>query len=145
MDGGAVRPDGDVGVVRVPKNSSLSSPQSGKNLDATKGRVRSGDVMSREILKKVLSLVRKGWTTSGPARNKAGHRVDVNAIDACSWSLFGAFAAASKPISEEWRQAVRVLMAAAKCEKEVELLDWSEAGARTQEEVVAVLEKSLRG
>ena len=105
--------------------------------------------MPRAILERVEALIRRGWTSSVPARDSGGRRVEAKAIDAVSWSLFGALAAVSRPMSDEWQDAVKTLVVAAQCSMPqcstpVDLLDWSEAAARTQEEVLAVVELALK-
>lgn len=95
---------------------------------------------TKAILEKVRDLIKIGWTNDGPARSLDGRRVEARSLEAIAWSLFGALAAVTRPMSASWESAVKLLLEVSDEPTPVALLDWSESRIRTQEEILEVLD-----
>mgnify|MGYP001606829558 CR=1 FL=1 len=100
--------------------------------------------MSLRLLSKARDLLGRGWDRQGPALGIGGRRVEARNAEAQAWSLFGALAAAGRPMSADWDGAVRKLMEVTGEPSPLDLLNWSESAARTQDEVLGALEAACR-
>lgn len=96
------------------------------------------------IMGRIRKLISQGWVADGPAKSADGRRVEARSIEATSWSLFGAMAAAAAPFSAAWLRCLERLLEAAGEIKPVRLLDWSEDPGRTQRDILAVVDKAMR-
>ena len=96
-----------------------------------------------ELLHEAGALVTAGWCQGATARDPAGNSTDVRASGASSWSLLGALQAATLRDSSTQVDDVALAVAAiAELIDDPSLSHWNDAAARTQLEVVQLLDRA---
>ena len=104
--------------------------------------------LAADMLTAVCTRIERGWCQWDDALDKRGRSVDPGSPAACSWSLTGALLVAW----DEWRSVGRPAEAISAAFAEAvlaigasvgELRRWNDAPGRTQEEVLAALDRAL--
>lgn len=91
----------------------------------------------------------QGWCQKAVARNAAGVSVEVNAVDAVSWCIYGALAKADHDVGDHYHHHSVDLMREAHAaldpqDGHARLLGlWNDARGRTKEEVLTVFDNAI--
>jgi hypothetical protein len=86
------------------------------------------------------ALVEQGWCQGTEARDATGRAIDVDAVNATSWSLLGALQATTAADPSIQLQDIGDAVAAlAELIMDPSLADWNDSEARTKLEVLSVL------
>jgi hypothetical protein len=100
--------------------------------------------MAKDALRAVRARIERGWSQDADARDADGEVVRLGSLEACSWSLAGAFALVAMdgiPMSH----VVPALRAIAEVAGTDSLVEWNDDPMRTHEEVLEALDAALLG
>jgi hypothetical protein len=108
---------------------------------------RLDDDVAREILLQTRERLEAGWCQGADARDGSGAAVDPWSEKARSWSLLGALVAVTDPLAPLGNARLgalrRALAAVAEFVVEPSLADWNDAEARTQANVIGMLDEAI--
>jgi hypothetical protein len=107
------------------------------------GQRKAEKMTTREILTNARALIAKGWTQGHYARMASGYPCHENSQRAVSWCLVGAVCRAGEIYLRQALDAVEYLREIIG-DPDLPLIgNWNDAPGRTQEEVLALLDRAI--